>query len=331
MMSELTFVTPSVSKAKAIARPIWLADCAEPLRVTSPLCAWTSMFKDDSSLSAWSLFFTRVMMTESSILPVGAPAPTSLVRTMVTPRSISAWRSVGARRHSVMCAVLCVPLVVVEAILAELPLVLVLEVDAPAAPVVDEVLLGLSLLATEALVLLVEVDGVLLAPSEPEAEPDAAVVSLEATEALVEAVDVLLVADGAEALMPELLLVSLLATDDLLLDGVVLEADVLGVELLEVLAWLLVSLLAKPAEEEEEAGVDAVEELADGEALEEVSLLASPAAAPVLEVEVEAVEEGEDAELALDWSLLAKLLEDSVVEVEVDDVAEGAEAELLLD
>lgn len=230
-----------------------------------------------------------------------------------------------------MCAVLCVPLVVVEAILAELPLVLVLEVDAPAAPVVDEVLLGLSLLATEALVLLVEVDGVLLAPSEPEAEPDAAVVSLEATEALVEAVDVLLVADGAEALMPELLLVSLLATDDLLLDGVVLEADVLGVELLEVLAWLLVSLLAKPAEEEEEAGVDAVEELADGEALEEVSLLASPAAAPVLEVEVEAVEEGEDAELALDWSLLAKLLEDSVVEVEVDDVAEGAEAELLLD
>lgn len=85
-----------------MARPTWVADCAVPWSVTSPLCACTSRLSEDSSLSAWSLFFTIVMITESSIDPVGAPAPASRVRTIVTEWSRSAWMSVGLRRHSVM-------------------------------------------------------------------------------------------------------------------------------------------------------------------------------------------------------------------------------------
>ena len=102
MMSELTLVTPSVSSASAMARPTWVADCAVPFSVISPLCACTSMFREDRSLSAWSLFFTIVMITESSIEPVGAPAPSSRVRTIVVELFRSLWISVGARRHWVI-------------------------------------------------------------------------------------------------------------------------------------------------------------------------------------------------------------------------------------
>lgn len=68
------------------------------------MLACTSIFSDDRSRSACSLFFTMVMMTESSIEPVGAPAPISRVRTIVADRSRSAWRSDGLRRHWVICA-----------------------------------------------------------------------------------------------------------------------------------------------------------------------------------------------------------------------------------
>lgn len=43
-----------------------------------------------------------VMITESSVLPVGAPTTLSFVRTIVVPLSRSAWISVGPRRHSLM-------------------------------------------------------------------------------------------------------------------------------------------------------------------------------------------------------------------------------------
>ena len=66
------------------------------------MCACTSMLSEPSSASAWSLFFTMVWMTESSMLPVGAPAPMSRVRTIVVLLSRSAWMSVGARRHCVI-------------------------------------------------------------------------------------------------------------------------------------------------------------------------------------------------------------------------------------
>jgi hypothetical protein len=254
--------------------------------------------------------------------------------------------SVGAKRHSVICAVLWV---VFDATLAVLPDVLVLEVEAPIEPLVEDVPVDpafvlVSLLATEELL----VDGVVLpgAPAVEDVEVELAPrelaaddeeVSLAATEALVDAVEVLLVADGEELLMPELAaVVSLLATEELLVDGVLLlvllarpllvlavdEVEALDGE--EVLAWLLASLLAKPVE------VEPVEEVEAGEAAE-LLLLAKPADDPVLEVELEELADGEDAEFALDWSLLAIPVDEPVEAVDVDDVAEGDEAELVLD
>jgi len=147
------------------------------------LCACTSMFSEERSLSACSLFFTIVTMTESSIEPVGAPAGSSRVRTIVVPRSMSAWRSVGARRHSLMWLVTSV--VEFEA---------TLEADVLPVALVDPVAL------TEEV--------------EPVAAPAwADVVSLLATAVLAELVEVLAVADGEVVLIaPEVELVSLLAT-----------------------------------------------------------------------------------------------------------------------
>ncbi len=84
---ELTFVTPSVLRASAIARPTWSADAAVPFSVTSPLCASTSIFAaaEESWLSAWSLPLTIVTRSESSVWPVGAPTTLSFVRTIVVP------------------------------------------------------------------------------------------------------------------------------------------------------------------------------------------------------------------------------------------------------
>jgi len=105
------------------------------------LCACTSMLSEDRSLSAWSLFFTIVMMTESSILPVGAPAPISRVRTIVVLWSRSDWRSVGAKRHWVIFE-----LTSVEAMPAA-PL-LVVALTEFVAPVVEVLVALWSLLAT---------------------------------------------------------------------------------------------------------------------------------------------------------------------------------------
>jgi hypothetical protein len=103
--SELTFVTPAVLSESAIARPIWSADFALPFSVTSPLCASTSIEDaiEASWLSACSLPLIIVMRTESSVLPVGAPTTLSFVRTIVTPRSRSAWMSDGETRNCVIC------------------------------------------------------------------------------------------------------------------------------------------------------------------------------------------------------------------------------------
>lgn len=90
--SEVTFVTPSVLSASAIARPTWSADCTLPLRVTSPLCAPTSMSDAaaESCASAWMRPLTIVFTTASSELPVGAPTTLSFVRTIAVPLSMSA-------------------------------------------------------------------------------------------------------------------------------------------------------------------------------------------------------------------------------------------------
>jgi len=116
--SELTFVTPEVLRESAMARPIWSADFALPFRVTSPLCASTSICDAIAarSESACSLPLIIVTRTESSVLPVGAPTTVSLVRTIVTPRSRSDWMSAAARCSSVMrvlMSVLAVVLVLV--------------------------------------------------------------------------------------------------------------------------------------------------------------------------------------------------------------------------
>lgn len=90
LTSEETLVTPCVSSARAIARPTISALSAEPLSMTSPLLASTSIEAFETWLSAWSLPFTIVSMTSSSEAPVGAPTTLSFVRTIVTPRSRSA-------------------------------------------------------------------------------------------------------------------------------------------------------------------------------------------------------------------------------------------------
>jgi hypothetical protein len=125
--SDETFVTPCVSRASAMARPTWPAESAEPFRVTSPLLAETSIIAFDVSESAWSLPFTIVSITLSSVLPVGAPTTLSLVRTIATPRSRSAWSSVSPSRHSVMRVLMSVP-VVAAAMSVELLLVPLIEV-----------------------------------------------------------------------------------------------------------------------------------------------------------------------------------------------------------
>jgi hypothetical protein len=205
---------------------------------------------------------------------------------------------------------LWLPLLVVAAMLAEPPVVVLLEVSVEPLVEVVPALFVESLLATVELL----VDGVELAV-ELLAEGVEAVadeVSLAATEAFVEAVDVLLVADGEELLISELLvlLLSVLATEELLVDGVVLlvllarpllvlavedVASLDGDELLAVLAWLLGLLLAKPVEEE----VEAVDDGEEPEVVEELvlagcSLLAKPE--DVLAVEVEAVADGAEAD-----------------------------------
>jgi hypothetical protein len=144
--SELTFVTPAVLSESAIARPIWSADFALPFSVTSPLCASTSIEDaiEASWLSAWSLPLIMVTRTESSVLPVGAPTTVSFVRTIVTPRSRSAWMSEAATRNCVICAEMS-PLVAVVVPLVErlesaatLPVALVLPVAFVLSVVEDE-------------------------------------------------------------------------------------------------------------------------------------------------------------------------------------------------
>lgn len=85
-----------------MALPMMAALPAEPLRVTSPSLASTLIEEDESSLSAWNLPFTIATRIASSLAPVGAPTRLSLLRTIVTERSRSAWISLPERRHSVM-------------------------------------------------------------------------------------------------------------------------------------------------------------------------------------------------------------------------------------
>lgn len=89
LISDETFETPCVSRASAMARPTILALAAEPLRVTSPLFASTSINEVPTSWSACSLPLTMVSMTASSVLPVGAPTMLSFVRTTAVPASMS--------------------------------------------------------------------------------------------------------------------------------------------------------------------------------------------------------------------------------------------------
>jgi hypothetical protein len=85
-----------------------------------------------------------VLMTSSSVAPVGAPTTESFVRTIVTPLSRSAWSSVGPRRHSVMRVETSAPVVAeamsvvlrVVSVEAVAPVLLVEPVAAPAVPVV---------------------------------------------------------------------------------------------------------------------------------------------------------------------------------------------------
>lgn len=85
-----------------MARPTMFAESAEPLRVTSPLFASTSIMALAVSLSAWSLPLIMVSIKSSSEAPVGAPTILSFVRTIVTPPFRSAWSSASLNRHSVM-------------------------------------------------------------------------------------------------------------------------------------------------------------------------------------------------------------------------------------
>lgn len=78
------------------------------------------MFAFASWLSAWSLPFTIVFKTVSSVLPVGAPALDSLVRTIAVPLSRSLLISDGLKRHSVMRVETSVLLVAALLVPAEL-------------------------------------------------------------------------------------------------------------------------------------------------------------------------------------------------------------------
>jgi hypothetical protein len=147
LMSDETLVTPCVSSASAIARPTISALSAVPFSVTSPLLASTSIEAFETSLSAWSLPLTIVSITSSSEAPVGAPTALSFERTIVTPRSRSAWSSAEPRRHSVMRDDTSVDVLLAVMSLEVLPEVenepvapVVLVEPAPAAPVVPEVL-----------------------------------------------------------------------------------------------------------------------------------------------------------------------------------------------
>lgn len=137
-----------------MARPTMSALSAEPLRVTSPFSASTSMDALDTSLSAFSLPLIMVSITSSSDEPVGAPTTLSLVRTMVTPRSRSACNSVEPRRHSVIREETSLEVLLDAAREPDAPVVLV--EPAPAAPVVPVELPGCEVVsvATEALELL---------------------------------------------------------------------------------------------------------------------------------------------------------------------------------
>ncbi len=131
--SEETFVTPWVSSASAMARPTISALSALPFRVTSPFFASTSMEAFETWLSAWSFPFTMVLITSSSVAPVGAPTTLSFVRTMVVPLSRSDCSSLAPKRHSVIREDTSV---LAEAELLEDGLLLVL--SEPLAPVVLE-------------------------------------------------------------------------------------------------------------------------------------------------------------------------------------------------
>jgi len=87
-----------------MARPTTSGLSAEPLSVTAPFLASAWMLALARSLSACSLPVTIVFTTVSSVLPVGAPAEDSFVRTIATPLSRSLLSSEGLRRHSVMRA-----------------------------------------------------------------------------------------------------------------------------------------------------------------------------------------------------------------------------------
>jgi hypothetical protein len=105
--------------------------------MTSPFLASTSIIAFDDSLSAWSLPFTIVFSISSSVEPVGAPTPASLVRTIVTPWSRSRCNSPLLRRHSEM-----------RLVMSMLPVAPGLVLNAPVAPVVlvDELVAPMVLL-----------------------------------------------------------------------------------------------------------------------------------------------------------------------------------------
>lgn len=104
LISEVTLVTPWVLRASAIARPTASGLSAEPVSIISPVLASAWMLAWESWLSAWILPETIVLRTVSSVVPVGAPAVASFVRTMATPLSRSLLSSDGLKRHSVIRA-----------------------------------------------------------------------------------------------------------------------------------------------------------------------------------------------------------------------------------
>jgi len=363
--SELTFVTPSVLSVSAIARPIWSAEAMLPLRVTSPLCASTSILEAEAEswLSAWSLPLTIVLMTESSVLPVGAPTTLSLVRTIVVPRSRSDWISVGPRRHSVMRVVMSpeaeveLALLLVDALPEELsepePLVLLLRVVSLASEPLEDVFEALlleevellgdveSVLATfelleEGEVLELELDGELVLLREPEALPEAEPLNEPEPETLLE-----LGEDDVEDFDEESLLASEEPDEDD--DGELLEL-LFVFELSELL------LLPEPSELLPlEDGLELELRLEDDGLLEEdeVSLEFSeplplnepePLAEPEPLSELEELEEGEVDELSEEFVLLLEVelevwLELGEVEAELNaplpEAPFAAEVELL--
>lgn len=146
LISEVTLVTPWVSRASAMARPTASGWSTEPVRVTSPLLASAWMLALVSWLSACILPVTMVFKTVSSVVPVGEPAVDSLVRTIATPLSRSLLSSDGLRRHSVMRAEIS-PLAM--ALLAAVDVASVVELVAPATDADGDVAFAADVVSVE--------------------------------------------------------------------------------------------------------------------------------------------------------------------------------------